>query len=190
MTRFIRFLTLVVTIGCAGWATPSYAGDGGEFFGTGLGAALGGLVGNQFGHGGGKVAATVTGVVLGGVVGNSIGQSYDNAERASYYPSYGGGYGYSAPVYYGSAYQPNYVAPYAPPPSQTVYYAEPAATYQPVAYQEDSPVYVSGGYAGTGANTQQQYCREYTQRITINGKVQETYGTACLQPDGRWRIQP
>lgn len=33
-----------------------------------------------------------------------------------------------------------------------------------------------------------QYCREYIQTVTIAGKTQKGYGTACLQPDGSWRI--
>lgn len=32
------------------------------------------------------------------------------------------------------------------------------------------------------------YCREYTATTMVNGRPVETYGTACLQPDGRWRI--
>ena len=33
-----------------------------------------------------------------------------------------------------------------------------------------------------------QYCREYTQTITIGGRPQTSYGTACRQPDGQWKI--
>jgi surface antigen len=33
-----------------------------------------------------------------------------------------------------------------------------------------------------------QYCREYTQTVTIDGKPQQSYGTACRQPDGSWKI--
>jgi surface antigen len=35
---------------------------------------------------------------------------------------------------------------------------------------------------------QGQYCREFTQQITVGGKTQEGYGTACRQPDGTWQI--
>lgn len=35
-----------------------------------------------------------------------------------------------------------------------------------------------------------QYCREYQQSVTIQGKTQEGYGTACLQPDGSWQMIP
>lgn len=33
-----------------------------------------------------------------------------------------------------------------------------------------------------------EYCREYTRTVTIGGKITEAYGTACLQPDGSWKI--
>jgi surface antigen len=33
-----------------------------------------------------------------------------------------------------------------------------------------------------------QYCREYTQTINIGGERHQSYGTACRQPDGTWRI--
>jgi surface antigen len=34
-----------------------------------------------------------------------------------------------------------------------------------------------------------QYCREYTQTINVGGEPQKSSGTACRQPDGRWKIQ-
>ena len=34
-----------------------------------------------------------------------------------------------------------------------------------------------------------RYCREYQKEVTIDGKIQQTFGTACRQPDGTWRIQ-
>lgn len=36
--------------------------------------------------------------------------------------------------------------------------------------------------------TQNGYCREFTQVITVAGKTQSGYGTACRQPDGSWKI--
>ncbi len=33
-----------------------------------------------------------------------------------------------------------------------------------------------------------QYCREYIATATVGGQVQETYGMACRQPDGAWKI--
>ncbi len=33
-----------------------------------------------------------------------------------------------------------------------------------------------------------QYCREYQAHATIGGRTQDTYGTACMQPDGSWQV--
>jgi len=33
-----------------------------------------------------------------------------------------------------------------------------------------------------------QYCREYETHVTIEGKSEKAYGTACRQPDGSWKI--
>lgn len=47
-------------------------------------------------------------------------------------------------------------------------------------------------FAMLGAATAQAqdggYCREYQQKVTIAGTVHNTYGTACMQPDGSWRM--
>lgn len=34
-----------------------------------------------------------------------------------------------------------------------------------------------------------RYCREYSQEITVAGKTQQSYGTACRMPDGSWQVQ-
>lgn len=36
--------------------------------------------------------------------------------------------------------------------------------------------------------TDNGYCREFTQNVTVAGKTQNAYGTACRQPDGTWKI--
>jgi len=36
--------------------------------------------------------------------------------------------------------------------------------------------------------TEGRYCREYQARATVGGRVQDTYGTACMQPDGSWEV--
>jgi surface antigen len=42
----------------------------------------------------------------------------------------------------------------------------------------------SGYYQTAGG----QYCREYSQTITIDGRTERGYGTACRQPNGTWQI--
>ncbi len=41
-----------------------------------------------------------------------------------------------------------------------------------------------------GTSSSGRYCREFRQAVTVGGKVEETYGTACRQPDGAWEIIP
>ncbi|MDD5586625.1 MAG: RT0821/Lpp0805 family surface protein [Alphaproteobacteria bacterium] len=49
--------------------------------GTLGGAALGGLLGSQIGHGTGQMVATGAGVFLGGLLGSELGKSLDRADR-------------------------------------------------------------------------------------------------------------
>lgn len=191
----------VLGLACALIAAPLTAKAEGLDIGTLIGAGLGGLVGNQIGHGTGKMAATAVGVVTGGVIGHHVDDGWNSGSRRTYN---------SAPstTYYAptqTVYSPNYVAPYAPEPSQIVYtsnygytdhdddgygrgyhrhhndryrrhqmiYAQPVV--QRVIVREAEPVAAS-------------YCREYTQRVNIGNHVEESYGTACQQPDGSWKI--
>lgn len=168
---YIPVLGFVAALGAGGVApTPVMAGGGDEFLGTIMGAGLGGFLGSQIGHGAGRLAATGTGVFLGGWVGNNLGRSADRQayyyappRRAYYAPGYATIYEetYEPSSYAMTYYRPNYVAPPAPPP-------QPATIYV-----DDS----SGSY-----------CREYSQQIRIGNQVQESYGTACMQPDGSWKI--
>src|SRR5260221_1051686 len=83
------------------------------------------------------------------------------------------GFNFGAPFY---APYPYYYAPpvyYAPPP---VVYAPPPAIYAP------PPASVNPGQAAG------QGCREYTTRITVGGRVVQSYGTACPRADGTWQI--
>lgn len=50
------------------------------------------------------------------------------------------------------------------------------------------------GHSGTvtpvreGTSDSGEYCREFEQTVTIGGKTEQAYGTACRQPDGSWKI--
>lgn len=39
-----------------------------------------------------------------------------------------------------------------------------------------------------GSTKSGAYCREYQQTITVGGKTEKAYGTACQGADGQWRI--
>ncbi len=46
------------------------------------GAALGGLLGSQFGHGDGRLAMTAIGTLAGAAIGNKIGKNMDEVDRS------------------------------------------------------------------------------------------------------------
>ncbi len=92
---------------------------------------------------------------------------------------------FPAPYYY---YPPPPVY-YAPPP---VYYTAPPAYYTAppaAAYPAPATAPVAADQAGPSfTNSAGQTCREYRTTVQINGQPAQSYGTACLQPDGTWRI--
>ncbi|NBX04070.1 MAG: hypothetical protein EBR02_08470 [Alphaproteobacteria bacterium] len=68
-------------------------------------------------------------------------------------------------------YEPQYVPVYQP-----VYYPQPVVEE----FEVDEPQQSS--------NNDGQFCREYQSDARVGGKRSETYGTACMQPDGSWQI--
>ena len=51
-----------------------------------------------------------------------------------------------------------------------------------------------GGASGSvtavreGTSTLGRYCREFQQNVTVGGRTEQAYGTACQQPDGSWEV--
>lgn len=121
------------------------------------GAALGGLLGSQFGSGTGQLAFTAAGAVLGGLLGSEVGRSLDDVDRLR-------------------AEEAQYQAASAPI-GETIVWSNPdsgnSGTITPT----------RDGVAAGG-----QYCREFQQTVTIGGRTQQTYGTACRESDGSWRV--
>lgn len=123
---------------------------------------------------GGLVAAAGLGAVLallpGSASADSFSFGYSSGHRHRHHhryhhhhwPRYHHSYYYAPPVYY-------------PPPPQVVYVPAPP----PLAATPTSPAY---------RTADGRYCREYQATVTVNGVPQPTYGTACLQPDGTWRV--
>ena len=72
---------------------------------------------------------------------------------------------------------------YAPPPAY--YYAPPPAAYAPPPVYAPAPAY---RYQAPNAYSGSQQCESYESTTTIDGRPQTLTGTACLQPDGTWRI--
>jgi hypothetical protein len=73
------------------------------------------------------------------------------------------------------------------PPGAYYAYPAPAIAYPappPMAFPAPPPVALPSPPPAPAAPT----CREYRSTATIGGRTQDTFGTACLQPDGSWRL--
>lgn len=85
---------------------------------------------------------------------------------------------------------PRVVYRYAPPPMIVYREPPPVVVYRPapppVVYAPPavSAVPTSPAYTDSRGRT----CREYQATGTVGGTGQPLWGTACLQPDGSWRI--
>ena len=154
--RAVAVSIVAISLALAGCAGGDRSGTK-QTVGTLGGAALGGLLGSQFGGGTGKLAFTAAGVFLGGLLGNEIGKSLDRADRA--------------------AANQAYSRAQAAPVGETITWSNPKSgntgSYTPVR---------------EGTSSSGKYCREFQQSITVGGKTEQGYGTACRQPDGSWQI--
>jgi surface antigen len=164
MKKLVAVATLSLALAaCAQPGQQGYGGPG-EFglnktTGGGLlGAAAGGLAGAQIGKGSGQLAATAAGVLLGGLLGSQAGASLDRADVA---------YASRTTQRTLEEVPTGHASTWRNPDSGAAGTITPTRTYQ-----------TAGG----------QYCREFQQSITVGGKTEEGFGTACRQPDGSWRI--
>ncbi|MGC1953069.1 MAG: RT0821/Lpp0805 family surface protein [Gammaproteobacteria bacterium] len=122
-----------------------------------LGAAGGGLLGSQFGHGSGQLAATAAGTLLGALVGSNIGRTMDDVDRLKAQQAYE--HAARAPI------------------GETITWENPNTEHS------GSITPVREGTSSSGL-----YCREFQQTVSIGGKSERAYGTACRQPDGSWKM--
>lgn len=129
-----------------------------EAVGTLLGAVGGGLAGSQVGKGRGRLLATGVGTLLGALAGKEIGKSLDRADRLE-------------------MQQTTQQTLESAPIGKTSTWKNP-----------DSGNYGSVTPKKTYKRDDGRYCREFTQTITVGGRTEEAYGTACRQPDGTWKI--
>lgn len=80
-TIILKIATATVTLALLGGCANNTMGNK-QVGGGLLGAAAGGLVGSQLGHGSGKLAATAIGTLLGAYLGSEAGKSLDQADQA------------------------------------------------------------------------------------------------------------
>jgi hypothetical protein len=86
---------------------------------------------------------------------------------------------HDAPPPYWHRHPPYY---YRHPPRREVVVVEPAP---PVAIAPAAPV---AAVPAQTAAAPEPYCREYQNVAVVDGKPVKSYGTACRQPDGSWKI--
>lgn len=127
---------------------------------TGIGAAAGAAGGGLLAAAlGGGAAGIAAGVILGGLAGGAVGNALDQADMDR-------------------AARAQQQALETAPTGQAVVWNNPdsgnSGTYTP------QKTYTTA----SGTN-----CREYQQTITVGGKTETGYGTACRQADGSWKIQ-
>lgn len=149
-----------VAIAALGLSLSACAQNSGPKQGLGTigGAILGGIAGAQFGSGQGRLIATGLGAVLGSLAGGEIGRSLDRADQ-----QYMGNTTQRALEYENSG--------------DSIAWNNPDSGHHGTVTPQ--PAYQNGSG---------QYCREFQQTITIGGKREQAYGTACRQPDGTWKI--
>ncbi len=108
---------------------------------------------------GGGATGIAAGVLLGGLLGGAVGDSMDQADRR-----------YAAQTTARSleTTQNHRTSQWRNPNNGHYGTVTPTRTYQ---------------------RSSGQYCREYQQTVTVGGRQQSAYGTACRQPDGSWQVQ-
>ncbi len=126
--------------------------------GTVIGAIAGGLLGSTMGKGPGRLIAVGVGAVLGGIIGSEVGKSLDRADRA-----------------------------YMQRTTQQSLETQPlgqSSTWRNPDNQHSGTVTPTRTYQRDNG----QPCREFQQTVTIDGRTERAYGTACRQSDGSWKI--
>ncbi len=78
--KILTVAVMVATLGLGACAQDGRYGSK-QTIGALGGAAAGGLLGAQIGHGKGQLAATAAGVLIGALIGSEIGRSMDEVDR-------------------------------------------------------------------------------------------------------------
>ena len=126
--------------------------------GTVLGAGAGALVGSQLGQGRGKLAMVAVGALAGAMIGSEMGASMDRADAA-----------YHRRAQNAALNNEDWqTVTWSNPDNGNYGAVTPMKTYRK-------------GHRG-------KVCREFRTTVTIGGRVEEGYGTACRTRRGDWRI--
>ena len=132
-----------------------------ETAGTILGGVAGAVIGNQFGDGKGRTAATALGAVIGATVGREIGHALDQTSRRR------------ADAAARTALDTASVG-------EGIRWENPA--------NSGGPAYGTATITRQGADREGRTCREYQQTVVVGGKEVQSYGTACRDDNGDWKV--
>ena len=136
------------------------------------GVATGAFLGSRFGSGGGSVIGGAIGALVGGALGNQLGKRMDinareamnrNTLHALNSGRVGQNYGWKSEDANGS------------------FMITKDYRYEDSRHSSDNSHH-------NIRTRQSEYCREFTQKINIGGKIETGYGKACRQPNGDWKI--
>ncbi len=129
-----------------------------QTMGTLIGGAGGAAVGSLFGKGSGQLVGVAVGTLAGAYLGSQIGKDMDEKDKQQ-------------------------------AAATAQHNLETAKTGQSSSWHNPDT-----GHSGTVTPTKTyqkssgEYCREYQQTVTVGGKTENAYGTACRQPDGFWKV--
>lgn len=122
------------------------------------GALIGGLLGNAAGNGGARTGTTVAGVIIGGALGATLTNNLNCEDRSYAYKTYYDGFNDG----------------------------RPNTTYRWYNRQNDhnGELRVADYFDDPDGFR----CANFSQVINIQGRLQQTRGRACKQPDGTWAV--
>ena len=129
-----------------------------QTLGTLLGAGAGALLGSNVGGGKGKLAAVAIGALGGAYLGSEIGKSLDYVDRLK------------ASEAEQSALESNQAG-------VATRWHNPDTGNSGKVIPQPAVQLASG-----------EFCREYEHEIIVNGRSEVAKGTACRQPNGKWKV--
>lgn len=144
------------------------------------------------------VAATVLSLSALPALADSVSFGFTVGDHGGHHGGYRGGHhgwkhGWNHGGWHRGYYERSYFNPwvgprfYEPDYYPAPYYSSTRVVYvnppEPV-YYEEAPVVAKKGRVISN----DPYCREYQRDVRVGGHMEQSYGTACRQPDGSWKV--
>ena len=156
-----RAVAVCAVCSLAAWIAGCSGISQNETTGTILGGATGAVLGSHFGKGDGRTAATAIGAIIGASVGREIGASLDETSRRK-------------------AVQATRHALETADVGTGITWENPA--------NAGAPARGATVITRQGADRRGRTCREFQQTVTIGGSETQSYGTACRDGNGDWKL--